>query len=154
MCGVSSRAKHLGWDHEKCDEFSLSSPTASSAFDSCLLDLMMELWRNRTYWQFNNLTNRRNHTPPQQHGISSSYWSSAWSSWRMEFGSRLWRYWIATGCKIWSQYLSGLRWPPMMTSLFFHWGSCHPAPSHCLHQKMFLCQCSNQHSVLHVFSTL
>lgn len=44
---------------------------------------------------------------------------------------RLWTYGIATGWRILSQYFSALRWPPMLTSLFFQW------PSDCNHQSYY-----------------
>ena len=37
------------------------------------------------------------------------------SSWRTEFGPRLWTYGIATGCRISSRYLSALRWPHLFS---------------------------------------
>ena len=63
--------------------------------------------------------------------------------------------WDCHWLQISSLYLSALRLPPMMTSLVFPVREkCRPTPSHCLHQKMLSYRCSNQHSVLHVFSTL
>lgn len=58
--------------------------------ESCLVDLMTEVWKDNTYWQFNtlnfiHLTERspsgiwRNRTQPQQPGTSSSWGSPSWS---------------------------------------------------------------------------
>lgn len=79
-------------------------------------------------------------------------WGWALSSWRMKFWPGLWGYGIATGWRILPQYLSALRSHPIITCLSSEVDV--TPPSHYLHQKFLPYQCTTQHNVLSIFSTL
>ena len=117
---------------------------------SCLVDWMIEVWRNKTYWQFKDFVVSQRGCVGHS-GPSWSHKCSMVSRSGLPAGHSIlftlssvpdWSYGVATCCRISSRYLSALRLPSMMTSLVFQWGRCHLTPSHCLHQEMLLYWCS------------
>lgn len=89
---------------------------------------------------------------PLHSRLNLALWGWALSSWRMKFWPGLWRYGIATSWRISPQYLFALRLHPIITCLFSEVDV--TPPSHYLHQKFLPYQCTTQHNVLSICSTL
>ena len=85
---------------------------------SCLVDWMIEVWRNKTYWQFKDFVVSQRGCVGHS-GPSWSHKCSMGSRSGLPAGHSIlftlssvpdWSYGVATCCRISSRYLSALRW--------------------------------------------